>query len=40
MVDVYLNDGIEVLMGRWTIYLINKLFYLGEFMPHITEAGG
>ena len=40
MVDVYLNDGIEVLMGRWTIYLINKLFYLGEFMPHITEIGG
>lgn len=40
MVGVYLNEGIEVLMGRWTIYLINKLFYLGEFMPYITEAGG
>lgn len=40
LVDVYLNDGIEVLMGRWTIYLINKFFYLGEFMPNITELGG
>ena len=40
LVDVYLNEGIEVLMGRWTIYLINKFFYLGEFMPFITELAG
>lgn len=40
MVNVYLEDGLEVVMGRWTVYLINKVFHIGEFAPFITELGG
>ncbi len=40
MVGTYLNDGLGVIMGRWTIYLINKVFYIGEFAPFITELVG
>lgn len=40
MMGVYLNDGLEPVMGRWTVYLVNKLFRIGEFTPFITELGG
>lgn len=40
MVELYLEDGLEVTMGRWTVYLINKLFHFGEFSPFITEFAG
>lgn len=38
--DLYLNDGLEAFMGRWTVYLVNKLFRIGGFTPFITELGG
>ena len=37
MVEVYLQDGLEVLHGRWVLYLLNKVFYMAEFMPYITD---
>ena len=37
IVDVYLQDGLAVFHGRWTMYLVNKVFYMGEFMPYITD---
>ena len=40
MVDIYIRDGMEVVMGRWTMYLVNKVFYFGEYMPFITEFAG
>lgn len=40
IVDVYLQDGLEVLHGRWTMFLLNKLFHFGEYMPFITEFAG
>ena len=32
-VSLYLEDGLEVVMGRWFIYLINKIFHLSDFSP-------
>ena len=40
MVDIYIQDGLEVIMGRWTCFLVNKLFHFGEYMPFITEFAG
>ena len=40
MVDTYLQDGLEVFHGRWTMFLLNRLFHFGEYMPYITELAG
>ena len=40
LVGLYLEDGQEVIMGRWTIFLVNKLFHISEFTPFITELAG
>ena len=40
MVDVYLQDGLVAVHGRWTMYLVNKVFHIGEFMPYITDFAG
>lgn len=39
-VELYLEDGLEVVMGRWTVFLINKLFHLSEFAPFMLEFVG
>ncbi|MCI8530182.1 MAG: hypothetical protein HFH82_13690 [Lachnospiraceae bacterium] len=39
-VPLYLSEGLEVVMGRWTIFLINKVFHLGEFTPFMLELAG
>ncbi len=36
-VSLYLVDGLEVEMGRWVMYLLNKGFFIGEFAPFVTE---
>lgn len=40
MVGLYLEEGQEVVMGRWTVFLVNKLFHMSEFAPFITELAG
>lgn len=40
MVDLYVKDGFEVIAGRWTNYLLNKVFYYGEFSPFMLEVVG
>ncbi len=40
LVKLYLDQGLEAYMGRWTIYLLNKLFRVDNFMPFVTELGG
>ena len=40
LVGLYLEDGLEVVMGRWTVYLVNKLFHISDFAPFITELAG
>lgn len=40
MVKLYLGEGMEAYMGRWTLYLVNKLFRIDSFLPFITELAG
>ncbi len=40
LVKLYLDQGLEAYMGRWTLYLINKLFRIDSFIPFLTEMGG
>lgn len=40
IVNLYLDEGLEVYMGRWTMYLLNKLFRVSSFAPFITEMAG
>lgn len=39
-VELYLQDGLEVVMGRWTIFLLNKIFHVAEFAPFMPELAG
>jgi len=39
-VELYLVDGLEVVMGRWTVFLLNKLFHVAEFAPFVLELVG
>lgn len=39
-VELYLADGLEVAMGRWTVYLLNKIFHMAEFSPFMMELVG
>lgn len=39
-VELYLQDGLEVVMGRWTLFLINKVFPVAEFAPFMLELIG
>lgn len=39
-VALYLEEGLEVAMGRWTIFWINKLFRVSDFAPFMTEFVG
>lgn len=39
-VALYLEDGLEVTMGRWTVYWLNKMFHVSDFAPFMTELVG
>lgn len=39
-VPLYLEDGLEVVMGRWTIFWLNKFFHVSDFAPFMTELIG
>lgn len=39
-VELYLQDGLEVVMGRWTVFLLNKIFHMAEFAPFMLELIG
>ncbi len=39
-VSLYLEEGLEVVMGRWTVFWLNKLFHVSEFAPFMTELAG
>ncbi len=38
--SLYFSEGLAVVMGRWTIFLINKIFHLSEFTPFMPELAG
>lgn len=39
-IELYFQDGLAVVMGRWTIFLLNKVFHMAEFAPFMTEVAG
>lgn len=39
-VKLYIGDGLEVVMGRWTVYLLNKVFFMAEYAPFMMEFVG
>lgn len=39
-VALYLEDGLEVVMGRWTVFLLNKVFHVSDFAPFMPELVG
>lgn len=36
----YFEDGLNVIVGRWFLYVLNKVFHVAEFSPFITELAG
>lgn len=39
-VSYYLEDGLDVILGRWPLFLLNKVFHLAEFTPFMMEFVG
>lgn len=39
-VPLYFTEGLAPAVGRWTLFLINKLFHISEFNPWLTDLAG
>ncbi len=39
-IPLYFEEGLAPAVGRWTLYLINKIFHLSDFAPWVTEIAG
>lgn len=40
IIEEYFGRGLAVIHGRWTLFLLNRLFHFGEYIPFITELAG
>lgn len=38
--DWYFADGLSVVVGRWVVYLINKVLHIAEYAPFFTDFLG
>jgi len=36
----YFQEGLIAIVGRWVLYLLNKVFFIGEFAPLVTDLAG
>lgn len=36
----YFQEGLVAIVGRWVLYLLNKVFFIGEFAPLVTDLAG
>lgn len=36
----YFQEGLVAIVGRWVLYLMNKIFFIGEFAPWMTDLAG
>ncbi len=36
----YFQEGLAAIVGRWVLYLLNKVFWIGEFAPLVTDLAG
>lgn len=39
-IPMYFEDGLAPAVGRWTLYLINKILHISDFAPWMTELAG
>ncbi|MCM1541497.1 MAG: glucosyltransferase domain-containing protein [Blautia sp.] len=37
---LYFQEGLAAVVGRWALYLLNKIFFIGEFAPLVTDLAG
>lgn len=38
--SLYFEEGLATIVGRWVLFLINKLFHIAEFAPLVTDLAG
>ena len=38
--SLYFDEGLATIVGRWVLFLINKLFHIAEFAPFVTDLAG
>lgn len=36
----YFEEGLNAIVGRWTLFLLNKVFHISDFSPWITDLAG
>ena len=36
----YFEEGLAAIVGRWVLYLLNKILFIGEFAPFVTDLAG
>ena len=36
----YFEEGLAVIVGRWLMFLINKVFHISDFAPFVTDLAG
>ncbi|MCM1063921.1 MAG: glucosyltransferase domain-containing protein [Eubacterium sp.] len=36
----YFQEGLVAVVGRWVLYLLNKILFIGEFAPFVTDLAG
>ena len=36
----YFEEGLSAIVGRWVIFLVNKVFHVADFLPFITDLAG
>ncbi len=36
----YFEEGLNVIVGRWFLYLLNKVFCIADFVPFVTDLAG
>lgn len=36
----YFEEGLNVIVGRWFMYLLNKVFHVADFSPFVTDLAG
>lgn len=36
----YFQEGLAAIVGRWVLYLLNKILFIGEFAPLVTDLAG
>ena len=37
VIPLYFEDGLAPYVGRWSLFVINKIFHIADFVPWMTE---